>query len=138
MEPAAPHAPAARPERKLIFIRDCKLTRPHVTWNPTPVVNGGLPDAACMPGNINPSLTTVICGPDFHTSDYRDKESTPAQRATTYGLYNIPRPPQNIGANQQCELDHLVSLEVGGTDDLSNIWPECSPGIFRLGSSRIP
>jgi len=70
----------------------------------------------------------VICAPNFHTSDYRDKESTPAQKATMYMAYNIPRPQPNAGADQMCELDHLVSLELGGADDLSNIWPECSPG----------
>jgi hypothetical protein len=40
---------------------------------------------------------------------------------TTYALYSIPRPPENVGANQKCELDHWVSLELGGADDLSNI-----------------
>src|SRR5215831_5309996 len=73
-------------------------------------------------------ITSVICAPDFHTSDYRDKQTTPAQKATTYKLYNIPRPTENTGANQECELDHLVSLEVGGADDLSNSWLECRPG----------
>jgi len=54
-----------------------------------------------------PSLTTaVICGPDFHTSDHRDKESTPAEKARTYGLYKIPRPTGNTGANQQFLVSH--------------------------------
>src|SRR5262249_46450380 len=56
------------------------------------------------------------------------QKTTPAQKARTYELYNIPRPTENRGANQQCELDHLVPLEIGGADDLSNIWPECRPG----------
>src|SRR5438128_1645257 len=41
------------------------------------VVTGALPDPACTPGNTNAALTKDICGPDFHTSDYRDKESRP-------------------------------------------------------------
>jgi hypothetical protein len=36
--------------------------------------------------------------------------------------------PNNTGSNQKCELDHLISLEIGSADDLSNIWPQCSPG----------
>jgi hypothetical protein len=92
-------------------------------------VNGSLPDSACTPWNINQSLTKdVICAADFRTDTYRDKESTSTQKNTTYGLYSIPHPENNTGANQQCELDHLISLEIGGSDDLSNIWPECSPG----------
>jgi hypothetical protein len=121
----ARHAPVPPPSAPINLGPDWG----HVTKTSDCVVNGGLPDAGCTPGNINPALTKdVICGPDFHTRDYRDKESTAAQKSTTYGLYNIPRPTQNTGANQQCELDHLVSLEVGGADDLSNIWPECTAG----------
>jgi len=36
-------------------------------------------------------------------------------------------PTNNKGANQTCELDHLVSLELGGSDTLDNIWPQCGP-----------
>jgi hypothetical protein len=28
---------------------------------------------------------------------------------------------------QTCELDHLISLELGGADTLDNIWPQCGP-----------
>src|SRR5438477_3878841 len=68
----------------------------HVTKTSDCVVNGALPDPACTPGNINAALPKdVICGPNFRTSDYRDKATTPAEKATTYGTYNIPRPSQN-------------------------------------------
>src|SRR5262245_59088543 len=70
----------------------------------------------------------MICSADFRTGKYRDKISSPTQKAKTYAAYNMPRPSDNTGSNQQCELDHLISLEIGGADDLSNIWPECSPG----------
>jgi len=26
-----------------------------------------------------------------------------------------------------CELDHLISIELGGADTLDNIWPQCGP-----------
>jgi hypothetical protein len=100
-----------------------------VTKTTNCVAVDGLPDAACSPGNINAALTKdLICAAGFRTADYRDKVTTPEKKATTYALYNITRPPNNTGANQQCELDHLIPLEIGGADDLSNIWPQCSPG----------
>jgi hypothetical protein len=101
----------------------------HVTKTSGCAANGSLPDPACTPGNINQSLTKdVICAADFRTDTYRDKESTPTQKAATYMTYNIPHPENDTGANQQCELNHLISLEIGVSDDLSNIWSECSPG----------
>ena len=38
----------------------------------------------------------------------------------------------NTRANQVCELDHLVSLELGGADALDNIWPQCGPDAVTL------
>ena len=74
-------------------------------------MNGALPDSGCTPGNIKPTLTKdVICASDFHTSAYHDRQSTPAQKATTHEHSASIR---HTGSNQICELDHLVSLELG-------------------------
>ena len=35
-------------------------------------------------------------------------------------------------ADQVCELDHLVPLELGGADGLGNIWPQCGPDESTL------
>lgn len=34
---------------------------------------------------------------------------------------------KNTGRTQTCELDHLISIELGGADTLDNIWPQCGP-----------
>ena len=47
-------------------------------------------------------------------------------------LYALPRPDNNAGKNQTCELDHLVPLELGGADGMGNIWPECGPADVTL------
>jgi len=95
----------------------------------TGVKNGfPIPDPNCTPGAINPTLTIdVLQDPRFRTGCVREKATTPAEKATTYALYGIPHPPNNTGANQTCELDHLISLELGGADTLDNIWPQCGP-----------
>ena len=85
-------------------------------------MNDTLPDSACTPGNVNPALTKE---PNLWTLFPHGRLSRQGDYAgaegTTYPLYSIPRPPENVGANQKCELDHWVSLELGGADDLSNI-----------------
>jgi hypothetical protein len=92
-----------------------------------------IPDPACTPGAINRTLTTkVLRNPDFRTSCVRDNTTTAAEKASTYKLYSIPHPANNKGAMQTCELDHLISLELGGADTLDNIWPQCGPGGVAL------
>ena len=92
-----------------------------------------LPDPACTPGAVNPTVTTeVLQNPSFRTICVRSQTTTEAQKASTYQFYGIPHPPQNTGANQTCELDHLISLELGGADTLDNIWPQCGPNDVTL------
>ena len=87
-----------------------------------------LPDPNCTPGAINPSVTQEkLRNPAFTTKCLRDNATTKAQKATTYQSYGIQHPAHNTGASQICELDHLISLELGGADTLDNIWPQCGP-----------
>jgi hypothetical protein len=62
----------------------------------------------------------------------RDAATQEGARATTYEWYNLPHPSNNSGENQVCELDHLISLELGGADTLDNIWPQCGPSEVSL------
>jgi hypothetical protein len=92
-----------------------------------------LPDPTCTPGAINPTVTAeVLQDPQFTTKCVRSHATTDAQKATTYQFYGIPHPPNNSGRTQTCELDHLISLELGGADTLDNIWPQCGPDGVQL------
>jgi hypothetical protein len=92
-----------------------------------------LPDPACTPGAINPTVTiNVLQDPNYRTSCTRDGATSAAQKNKTYGWYGLPHPANNTGANQFCELDHLISLELGGADTLENIWPQCGPDKVTL------
>jgi hypothetical protein len=87
-----------------------------------------LPDVACTPGAINPTVSTAILkSGKFKTACDRDVATSAEDKATTYGEYTITKPTGNTGETQSCELDHLVSLELGGADTLDNIWPQCGP-----------
>jgi hypothetical protein len=41
------------------------------------------------------------------------------------------------GEKQVCELDHLISLELGGADTLHNIWPQCGPPGVALAQRNF-
>ena len=92
-----------------------------------------LPDPKCTPGAVNPTITQkVLRDPDFRTSCVRDGATTASQKAKTYDLYGIEHPKDNRGVKQICELDHLISLELGGADTLENVWPQCGPSKVIL------
>jgi hypothetical protein len=94
-----------------------------------------LPDERCTPGAINPTLTVdVLRNPSFRTSCVRGSATSEAEKAGTYAWYNIKHPTQNFGATQTCELDHLISLELGGADTLDNLWPQCGPNGATLAN----
>ena len=92
-----------------------------------------LPDPSCTPGAINDTITEeVLQNPDFRTGCVRGHATSEAQKAQTYQFYGIPHPSNNTGPNQTCELDHLISLELGGADTVDNIWPQCGPDNVAL------
>jgi|SRR5215467_677455 len=100
----------------------------------TRVKNGFLlPDPACTPGAVNPTVTTeVLQAPSFRTACVRGHASSSAEKNHTYELYGVPHPDHNTGQSQTCELDHLISLELGGADTADNIWPQCGPDGVAL------
>ena len=92
-----------------------------------------VPDPNCTPGAINPTLTIeVLRDRSFTTRCIRDAATQEVEKATTYEWYNLPHPSNNSGESQSCELDHLISLELGGADTLDNIWPQCGPSGVSL------
>ena len=101
----------------------------------TTQINSGfpVPDPNCTPGAINPTLTIeVLRDRSFTTRCIRDAATQEVEKATTYEWYNMPHPSNNSGEGQICELDHLISLELGGADTLDNIWPQCGPSGVAL------
>jgi hypothetical protein len=101
---------------------------PNATCKPH-VKNGlPLPDPDCSPGAINPTLTlAVLKTKGFTTRCVRDQASSPHEKQQTYVWYKIKKPANNSGQTQTCELDHIISLELGGADTVDNLWPQCGP-----------
>ena len=81
---------------------------------------GPLPDHACTPGSIFTDATVAdICVPGY-TQNVRSVSV--AMKARVYGEYGLPY-PQERGAY---EADHLVPLELGGNNDIANLFPEAA------------
>ena len=80
--------------------------------------NGPIQDLACTPGAVNPDLTKdVICSPSFTTKTVR---SVPTEeKKQVYDEYGIASHTKG-----EYEVDHLISLELGGANDIANLWPE--------------
>jgi hypothetical protein len=80
---------------------------------------GALPDRRCSPGAYYSKLTRqVVCSASFRTSSVRNvPDSEKHQVELEYGL--APRP-----YGSTLEIDHIVSLEIGGSNDIANLYPE--------------
>lgn len=84
------------------------------------IVNGLLPDSSCTPGDVETTDLQIIC--HSYTQSRRDVPRS-VRRAifVKYGL--SPNEPHG-----SYEVDHLIPLELGGSNDISNLWPEAAPG----------
>ena len=92
-----------------------------------------LPDPRCTPGGVNPSVRVdILNSKNWHTGCIRDCETSESEKNIAYAWYKVVRPLGNRGEDQTCELDHLVPLELGGSDGLGNIWPQCGPSGVAL------
>ena len=90
------------------------------------VIQGALQDASCTPGAVLPATKAQICTPGYAKSVRDVPES---EKTAVYAEYGI-----TTHATGQYEVDHLISLELGGSNDISNLWPEAAsptPGFHQ-------
>lgn len=95
-----------------------------------------LPMPTVTPGETDPRLTeSVLLAPTFRTGPYRPSTSvTDKIKVQTFALYGIANTPANMKAY---ELDHLISIELGGASTIKNLWPEpwnANVGGYDLGA----
>lgn len=99
---------------------NCSSPRPPISSRqrhyPTPAtLTRPLPDPALTPGATLEVTEADVCTPGY-TEKVRDVPASVRQRAfEEYRTEYVPR---------AYELDHLISLELGGSNSLKNLWPE--------------
>lgn len=88
--------------------------------------HGQLPDPRCTPGSIDPAVTqadirSTICKTGYTTT------VRPPESQTERFKFKVAYPAYATPHSKRTELDHLVSLELGGSNDATNLWPESPP-----------
>jgi len=88
---------------------------------------GPLPDPQCSPGAIFPDATKdQICKPGYASSVRNVPQS---EKDLVYAEYGITHHSKG-----EYEVDHIVSLELGGSNDIANLYPEAAepkPGFHE-------
>ncbi len=81
------------------------------------VSQNALPDPACTPGAILPDATKdQICVSGYASTTRNVPTSEKDKVYAEYGIVS-----HTAG---QYEVDHLISLELGGSNGIANLWPE--------------
>jgi len=122
---AVPIAALVAPSRAPVF-------SPFLKYNPAAAV---LPNLKLTPGDTFPGVTASdVCSYGW-AKEHR--EVSPADKSRAYDQYpdwrrtcacewgNVP---------DCCEVDHLIPLELGGSNDIKNLWPQPidpRPGSFE-------
>jgi hypothetical protein len=124
--PAAP-GPASGGHRKLARIADEGRVTYSITLTRCRSRAGGqLPDPRCTPGSVDPAVTQANIDSTICRSGYTEGVRPPGSQ-TTRAKYEVAYPAYHIPGQDKSELDHLISLELGGSNDITNLWPEVGP-----------
>ena len=87
-------------------------------------IHASLPDHGCTPGaRFTTVSTATICTAGYSRSVRRVSYE---ERSAVYAEYGIRR----HFTGHDGEVDHLVALELGGSNDESNLWPETAAGAY--------
>lgn len=90
------------------------------------VAQGALPDSACTPGAVLNVTASQVCRSGYASSVRNVPTSV---KNKVYAEYEIASHTPG-----QYEVDHLISLELGGSNEIANLWPETAsptPGFHQ-------
>jgi len=91
-----------------------------------------LPDSEMTPGVACPTVTVEMLSHAGYTAEVRangtadGKKITDAVKQQVYAEYHITSHPAG-----DYEVDHLISLELGGSNDIRNLWPQPYQGKWN-------
>jgi hypothetical protein len=85
---------------------------------------GALPDTGCTPGARFANVTTAQVCRSHYSSAVRNVSSS--TKASIYARYGLTAHFDG----RTGEVDHLVSLELGGSNSPANLWPEAAGATY--------
>jgi len=74
------------------------------------------PDPAKTPGDVLTTDASLVCEKGYSSAV---RNVPPALKREVYRLYGIEKKP-----GEDWEVDHLISLELGGSNSIRNLWPQ--------------
>lgn len=83
-----------------------------------------LPDFSLTPGAILNVTKEGVCTPGYSKSVRNVPQSEKKQVYHEYSMQPDKSPCP-------CEVDHLISLELGGSNDIKNLWPQPYTGKWN-------
>jgi hypothetical protein len=70
----------------------------------------------------DPITTALVCTPGYSKCIRNVPQSVKQSVYSSYGLTG--NHTGYCDTNQGCEVDHLISIELGGSNDQKNLWPQ--------------
>ncbi|HVU76749.1 MAG TPA: hypothetical protein VHC67_04140 [Gaiellaceae bacterium] len=115
-----PAAPKPRTTKPILLGKTVMLAR---RSQRTHCTRGVLPDHQCSPGAYYSKLTkAVLCSSSFRTGTVGNVPNSEKHQVETE--YGMPAKPYG----RAIEIDRVVSLGIGGSNDISNLYPEPGSG----------
>jgi len=90
---------------------------------------GTYPDHVLTPGVVKTTSAATVCRVGYTKDERHVTERMKRCVFERYGLGELPRSRWG-----EYEIDHFVSLELGGANDVKNLWPE--PYAGEWGARR--
>jgi len=87
-----------------------------------------MPNLTLTPGVALPVTAAEVCVPGYASSV---RNVSDAEKNQVYARYHVTRVPF------QHEVDHLISLEIGGSNDIRNLWPEPYAGQWGAHAKDV-
>jgi len=84
-----------------------------------------IPNLHITPGSVRAGLSkTKICTIKWGKDQRHVTEAMKRQVFALYGYSGNDDPRCVPAGKRHCEIDHLISRELGGADEVSNLWPQ--------------
>jgi hypothetical protein len=84
---------------------------------------GQLPSPFCTPGSTDPAVTQADIGSTICRTGWTATVRPPSSE-TGHAKFAVAYPAYGMPVTVTSELDHLVPIELGGSNDITNLWPE--------------
>lgn len=81
-----------------------------------------LPDPTCTPGAIDPAVTQANIASTICITGYTSTVRPSSSITATFKTLSLAQ--YGLSYSKTTEYDHLISLELGGTNSVKNLWPE--------------